>query len=91
MLNFTKKLSEIMRNYLKMTISYKYCNSFVKLYGGKNGSHNMTMLYPNLCYNEVCYKGTALFLISLCLTSLYPVCSVVNSNKHSMAFIVCMD
>ena len=20
----------------------------------------MTMLYPNLCYNEVCYKGTAL-------------------------------
>ena len=20
----------------------------------------MTMLYPNMCYNEVCYKGTAL-------------------------------
>ena len=22
----------------------------------------MTVLYPNLCYNEVCYKGTALYL-----------------------------
>ena len=21
----------------------------------------MTVLYPNLCYNEVCYKGTALY------------------------------
>ena len=21
----------------------------------------MTGLYPNLCYNEVCYKGTALY------------------------------
>ena len=21
----------------------------------------MTVLYPKLCYNEVCYKGTALF------------------------------
>ena len=24
------------------------------------GSHNMTMLYPHLCYNEVCYKGITL-------------------------------
>ena len=23
----------------------------------------MTVLYPNLCYNEVCYKGTALYLL----------------------------
>ena len=22
----------------------------------------MTMLYPNLCFNEVCYKGTALYM-----------------------------
>ena len=21
----------------------------------------MTVLYPNLCYNEVCYKGTAVY------------------------------
>ena len=27
-----------------------------------SGSHKMTLLYPNLCYNEVCYKGTALYL-----------------------------
>ena len=24
----------------------------------------MAVLYPNLCYNEVCYKGTALYLVS---------------------------
>ena len=24
-------------------------------------SHNMTVLYPNLCYNKVCYKWTALY------------------------------
>ena len=23
----------------------------------------MNMLCPNLCYNEVCYKGTALFIV----------------------------
>ena len=23
----------------------------------------MAVLYPNLCYNEVCYKGTALYLV----------------------------
>ena len=23
----------------------------------------MTVLYPNLCYNEVCYKGTALHVV----------------------------
>ena len=23
----------------------------------------MTVLYPNLCYNEVCYKGTAVYHI----------------------------
>ena len=22
----------------------------------------MTVLYPNPCYNEVCYKGTALYM-----------------------------
>ena len=26
----------------------------------KLGSHNMTVLYLNLCYNEARYKGTAL-------------------------------
>ena len=32
-------------------------NSMVK----KIGSHNMTMLYPNLCLNEVFYKGNVLY------------------------------
>ena len=26
----------------------------------ENLSHNMTLLYPNLCYNEVYYIGNAL-------------------------------
>ena len=25
-------------------------------------SHNMTVFYLNLCYSEVCYKGTALLM-----------------------------
>ena len=24
------------------------------------GSHKMTISYPNICYNEMCYKGIAL-------------------------------
>ena len=30
----------------------------------KMGSHNMAVLYPNPCYNKVCYKGTSLLFIS---------------------------
>ena len=26
-------------------------------------SSNMAVLYPNQCYNEVCYKGTALLAL----------------------------
>ena len=50
------------RNYRKMTISWSFSNnSFVKFHGQKLESHNMTTLYPNPCYNEVCYIGTALY------------------------------
>ena len=44
---------------MTMQWSFSY-NSFVKFHVKKFGSHNMTVLYPNLCYNEpheVCYKG----------------------------------
>ena len=34
---------------MKWSFSY---NSFVKFPGKKFGSRKMTMLYPNLCYNE---------------------------------------
>ena len=40
---------------MTMEWSFSY-NSFVKLHGKKYGNPNMTMLYPNLCYIEVCYK-----------------------------------
>ena len=34
----------------------------------------MTVLYPNLCYNEVCYKGSALYYPELFCLLLY-VCT----------------
>ena len=35
-------------------------NSFVKFRGKKKmGSHILTVLYPNPCYNKMCNKGTA--------------------------------
>ena len=34
----------------------------VKFHGKKFGSHSMTVIYPNRCYKEVCYKGTALYM-----------------------------
>ena len=43
----------LQRNYRKMTILWSFAyNSFVKFYV-KNMGHNMTLLYPNLCYIEV--------------------------------------
>ena len=37
-------------------MSFSY-NSFVKFHGKSTFvSHNMTMLYLNLCYKEVCYN-----------------------------------
>ena len=45
-----------------MTIIWSFSyHSFVKSNDKKFGSRIMTVLYPNLCYNEVCYKGTALY------------------------------
>ena len=52
----------LQRNYRKMTISWSFSyNSFLKCHGTviEFGSHNMTMLYPNICYYEICFKGTA--------------------------------
>ena len=42
---------------MKWSFFYK---SFVKSHCKKYESH-MTVLYLNPCYNEVCYKGTALY------------------------------
>ena len=50
----------LLRTILLIIWSFSY-DSFVKFCGKKFGSHNMTMLYPNPCYNEVCFKGTALY------------------------------
>ena len=56
----------LQRNYRKMTMKWSFSyNSFIKFHGKKFGSHNMTVLYPNPCFNEVCYKEIALY-ISLC-------------------------
>ena len=47
-----------------MTIVWSFSyNSFVKFHGKKIWSHNMTVVYTNACFNDVCYKGTALFCL----------------------------
>ena len=56
----------LQRNYKKMTISWSSSyNSFVKFHGKKFGSQNMTVLYPNPCYIEVCYNGTVLYKVTI--------------------------
>ena len=45
----------LQRNYRKMTIKWSFSyNSFVKFHDKKFGSHNITVLYPNLHSNKVC-------------------------------------
>ena len=39
-----------------------FYNSSVKFRTKKFRSHNITVLYPNQCYNEVSYKGNVLYL-----------------------------
>ena len=39
----------------------------------------MKVLYPNLCYNEVCYKETSLYMIILTLA-----CRVVSPDFPSL-------
>ena len=57
---------------MKWSFSYY---SFVKCLGQKKlGSHKKIVLYPNLCYNKVLHKGTALrtvVSISCVLAHLY--------------------
>ena len=48
---------------MKMTISWQFSyHSFVKFDSKKFGRHNMNVFYPNVSYNKVCYKGSALYL-----------------------------
>ena len=59
------KATILQRNDRKMTMAWSISyNSFVKLQDKKIGSHKMSLLHPNPCYNEVCYcyVGTALYM-----------------------------
>ena len=50
----------LQRNYRKMTMEWSFSYNFlVKFNYEKFGSSNMTVLYPNLHFNEACYKGAA--------------------------------
>ena len=42
----------------------------------KHGIHNMTVLYPIVCYNEVCYKGLHCLCFFICdfITVLQLIC-----------------
>ena len=57
------KQTNLQRNNRKMTISWSFSYiSLVKLHGNKTVSHNTTLLYPNLCYSKVFYRGSALYM-----------------------------
>ena len=52
----------IISMYRKMTTVFLFFFPIiVKFYGKKIRSHNMTMLYLNPYYNNMCYKGTVLY------------------------------
>ena len=50
----------LQRNNRKMTMEWSFSYNFlVKFNYEKFGNSNMTVLYPNLHFNEACYKGAA--------------------------------
>ena len=53
----------LQRNYRTMTILWSFSyNSFVKFHGTKTWEPHHDSVISNLCYNEACYKATALLL-----------------------------
>ena len=46
----------VQMNYWKMTMKCSFHSKEI-------GNHIMALLYPNLCYIEVCYKGAVLYLL----------------------------
>ena len=51
-------------------------------------SHNMPVLYPNMCYNEVFYKGTELYFIALRLKNIVPRCFYFITRVENLFFQV---
>ena len=44
----------------------------------------MTVFYPNLCYNEVSYKGTALYMLdNICSFARKPVVKTLDQVRAS--------
>ena len=62
----------IKNNFTIISLSYSY-KSIVKLNGKIFRSHNMTMLYPHLCYNKACYKKTAIYVLSILINGVAPI------------------
>ena len=63
-----------------MTILWSFSyNSFVK----KDGSHILTMLYPDLCENLLCYKGTALYIDNFVACKISMLQLVANLNDKT--------
>ena len=69
MANFQKNQEKIANNQVQSTNQTSLCKfepptkkSWIRPCVKKLRNHSMAILYPNLCYNENCYKGTTLYL-----------------------------
>ena len=51
----------------------------------------MTMLYPNLCYNKACYKGTMLYLKSSAIQITSQVRSQAEARKPGLQHHIGID
>ena len=62
----------------------------------------MTVLYPNLCYNKVCYKGTALYCNktkSLLINFIYEsahetslfIATMIRTSSEQLAHAECLS
>ena len=50
--------------WIQLSPNWQCYNSFAKLHGkNNNGSLNMTILYPSLCYDNVCYHRSLKFCL----------------------------
>ena len=59
---FTENDHELQRTERKMTISWSFSYNSLVNSMEKNSEQQHEVLYRNPCFNQACYKGTAMYL-----------------------------